>query len=235
MAAFFIPPRRGCFSEKRRRPLQELASGVQNRHLYKLCARSAKSTLSAAKILYEQYGQATQRRLLERGAAHFTGLNDSWDVILWIPAPTMRLKAAEVLIDDGGLIRPLKDYDEKGAKRGQEIYKSHERLWAIDVFVPEQVARDPEIVEPLAAWLGEALGGVEWDGWGRKTIPEVVARKVGGDLTRDQESRLRHLIDQAAASSSDLAQWLSEGSGALTYKQLCAKARSQAQAIREGA
>ena len=228
--AFFIPPLPGCFSAKRRRPLRELADGVQNRRLYKLCARSAKSTLSAAKTLYQQYGRPEQRRTLERAAARFVGLDDSWDVILWIPAPSMRLKAADVLIDDGGLIRPLKDYDEKGAKRGQEIYESHERLWAISVFVPEHVDRNPEIIEPLAAWLGDALGGVEWDKWSRKTVNEVVAQKEGGGLNYAQLARLRSQLEQAAASSTDRKAWLA--AGPTNYEQLRGMARAYAQAIR---
>lgn len=226
---FFIAPAATVFSARRRLAIQELAEGLQDRRLYKLVGRSDAKARSAAKALHKEFGRSEARRRLELRAAQFVGIK-GWEVILWIPDPRMRLKAANVLIDDGGPIRLLRDYDEYGPGRGKEIYSSHERLWAISVFAPRSVRDSAPLRDALLAWLAIEFHGLEWSGWHQqRTIGSIAAQYCKEELTGLERLELAEVIDRdpiAAFRPEDQGQ-----EGFETWPQIQARTHEEALTI----
>lgn len=134
---------------------QALAKDLLNRRLYK---RAAQATGRCDReLVFTRHGREVEkRRELERKAAAYVGASEE-QVIIWVPDPKMRMKTAEVLVDYGAGIAPFK----KVSDRGEEIYRDHEELWTITVFVHKDLRRkghEPAILARLAE-----LMGVEWD------------------------------------------------------------------------
>ncbi len=133
---------------------QALAEDLLNRRLYKRAAQARGR--SDRKRIFDRFGSAKKRRELERKAAAYVGASED-KVAIWLPNPKMRLKTAEVLVDFGEGIAPF----NKFSSRGEEIYRDHEELWTITVFVHDDLRRaghEPAILARLAE-----LMGVEWD------------------------------------------------------------------------
>jgi HD superfamily phosphohydrolase len=133
---------------------QALAEDLLNRRLYKRAAQARGR--SDRKRIFDRFGLAEERRKLERKAAEYVGATED-KVVIWLPNPKMRLKTAEVLVDFGEGIAPF----NKFSSRGEEIYRDHEELWTITVFVHDRLrrtGREPAILARLAE-----LMGVEWD------------------------------------------------------------------------
>ena len=187
--------------DKRLSAILSLTRGLLYRRLFKLIGR-CRSARSNADVIYDTHGSPTERRQLERDASQYAGLDNSWKVLVWIPAPEMRLKAAEVLVDDGNKVSPLVDLDSAGANRGREIYESHKALWGITVFVHPSVSNEQRTV--LLARLSEKLGGVQWDNLREQpSVTRLAAAKVGEQrkLPRVDEDKLALEAEGLAARS----------------------------------
>ena len=148
-------------TDSRRRVVGVLADAVLKRKLFKLVglANSPADRANSAKI-YKDFGSPDARRKLEEGAAAFADLKQGWQIVIWVPGPKMRLKVAEVLIDDAGRITPLDRADFPGVS---EIYRSHENLWAVHVYAHRRIVEGEEDeldVDPavLRAYLSDHMG-----------------------------------------------------------------------------
>lgn len=180
----------GASQDSRLAGVVSLTSGLLYRRLFKPIGR-CRSARSNAEVIYRTHGSPSARRRLERDAAKYAGLDHAWKVLVWIPAPSMRLKAAEVLVDDGNKVCPLVELDSVGPNRGREIYESHKALWAISVFVHPTVSSEQRAV--LLARLGERLGGIKWDNLREQpSLARLAAARVGAvrKLPRLDEDRL---------------------------------------------
>jgi HD superfamily phosphohydrolase len=150
----------------RQRAIVHLADSLMNRQLFKPIGFH--SNRADAERLYVQYGGGTsesrqRRRALEEEVAKFADLKHSWDVVLWVPLPNMRLKAALVLVDDEEGVTTLKERDKaKGGNRGNEIYEAHENLWSINVYVHPSVVDEPGLGERVLARLSQRMGISTW-------------------------------------------------------------------------
>lgn len=185
--------------DKRFVAVQSLTGGLLYRRLFKL-AGNCRSARSNAKDIYKDYGSPSARRQLERGASKYAGLDHAWKVLVWLPAPEMRMKAAEVLVDDGYTVCPLFELDRVGANRGREIYESHKALWSISVFVHPSVSDEQRTV--MLARLAEKLGGVKWDNLREQPlVARLAAAKVGAErkLPRADEDMLAREAEGLAA------------------------------------
>jgi HD superfamily phosphohydrolase len=118
----------------RTQAVQRLARGVATRRLFKL-VDAQKNVPRGPRATFERWGRPDERRKLEEEAAEWAGLEHRWQVLLWIPPPSMRMKIAEVLVDDGAGILTFFQYEDKGKKRGQDIYDAHEALWEIAIYL----------------------------------------------------------------------------------------------------
>jgi hypothetical protein len=138
--------------------MRELADNVLNRRLYKPVGEQSEVGPGPER-LYRQFGAADERRRLEQGAAKFAGLGAAWKVLLWIPEPEMRLKVAEVLVEDKGSVRLFVDRERDRGGRGAEIYADHRRLWTLRVFVHPSLCDEKHAkhVEAVLAYLGAEL------------------------------------------------------------------------------
>lgn len=132
----------------------ELAEMLLSRDLYKLAANALGP--AGAEDLFEKFGGATARRDLEEEACRHADIQHNWHVVLWIPDPDMRLKLAELLVNNGEGIAKFKDK----FRQGSDIYDAHKALWTISVFVHPEVAT--EQARSALARLGQILG-VSWD------------------------------------------------------------------------
>jgi len=181
----------GIQTDSRKKGIYYLGHSLLERQLYKLAAKSNQSTLARSSEIWEKYGKKEIRRKLEQDVALYANLDYRWHVILWIPAPTMRLKAADVLVDADDQVLRLKDYD-RTMKHGKDIYDSHEALWAVSVYLHPAVANDQIKKQVILTWLGEKLG-LDWEEKNHKqTLVELASEKIALEkkLTRIQERQL---------------------------------------------
>ncbi|HMI80193.1 MAG TPA: hypothetical protein VK480_00240 [Solirubrobacterales bacterium] len=132
----------------------ELANKLLDRDLYKLAANAVGP--AGAEDLFAKFGKARARRELEKDACRHAGIVKDWHLVLWIPDPDMRLKLAELLVNDGHGIAKFKDKSPLGS----DIYEAHKALWTVSVFVHPEVST--EQARSALAKLGQALG-VSWN------------------------------------------------------------------------
>ena len=161
--------------------------------------------------LYAKFGSRKVRAKLESKAAAAGGVEDVWKVAVWLPNPQMRLKPADVLVDDGSDIGvvPLRAWDEANGRRGAEIMESHKKLWAMRVYVDRTLTL--EQCEKVLDELRDLLGISEWDvRSGRGAVGEPRAN-VGAVVREAWESSDEER--RGAVSSGDLVlkRWIGAG------------------------
>lgn len=147
----------------------EIVQQLQSRSLYRRIGEYTKRHM--AERLYERYRSPEARAEVERYAAGRAGAEHGWMVALWVPNPQMRLKPADVLVDDGSPneIASLEAWDRANGERGSEIIESHHRLWAMRVYVDRRLS--DEQCEVILASLQEKLGIGEWDAEAKSRSP----------------------------------------------------------------
>jgi HD superfamily phosphohydrolase len=136
----------------------KLVEGILNRQLFHMVARC--SNRSQADALHKTYAQPDKRRQKEVEIADYTGIKKQWQLLLWVPNPEMKLKAADVLVNDGKSISSLMDWDQAGRKRGTEIYDSHKALWAFCLFAHKDIVCEDLMVATTKLALE---CGISWD------------------------------------------------------------------------
>jgi HD superfamily phosphohydrolase len=194
-----------------RKDAAELAGALLSRTLYKPAASALGN--AAAEDLHKEFGPKESRRELERLACKHAGIRKDWHLVLWIPDPDMRLKLAELLVNDGEGVAKFKDK----SPRGSDIYDGHKDLWTISVFVHPSVPT--EKVRNALAKLGQVLG-VSWDSHGDAlggdpaVAPEHLAA-VRLFKTAKLDGRMRKLIEDS--KSADIA---ARGAGELNQEAI---------------
>ena len=99
----------------------------------------------------------------EELAADSANVDHSSMVALWVPDPKMRLKPAEVLVDDGSQIEvvELQEWDRANGQRSLEITESHRDLWAVRVYVDRRLDSNQDTL--VLDSLKSQLAIEEWD------------------------------------------------------------------------
>lgn len=171
----------GSPDDRRKAAILVLVRDIQQRRLFKPAGRCSGARPQAAEI-HKRFGAPEARRQLEESAARFAGLDHRWHVVLWVPSPQMRLKAAEVLVDDGKIIAALKDIDHSRLNRGREIYDSHEALWAVSAFTPAAVRANRSQRFVLLSYLAKRTG-ITWDDPPLiPSVAELAVKEVAAEL-----------------------------------------------------
>jgi HD superfamily phosphohydrolase len=188
--------------DARWRAIGSLATSVLERRLYKLVGHARETSEHRRKDKYRQFGGPSSRREREQAAAKLAGLDHSWQLLLWVPNPKMRLKAADVLIDDGSRIEPLGDFDVDASG----IVKRHEDLWAVSVYADANLRRQADLAVATSQTSHEVTEEVRLqaalsvlrddmdldlcrhDGQDVLTFPAFLARFVAQELTLDRAS-----------------------------------------------
>lgn len=186
---------------KRSEAAATLSEAILNRDLYKILGHASGSRdLAIADEVFERFARdAAARRALESAAADFAGLDSGWNVVAWIPSPTMRLKVAEVLVHTGEqYVAPLSDVE----LASQQIVEQHKRLWAVTVYAP--AATTGEQGDAVLAFLGDRMGlrFMRRDGRGVPTVDEVAVDAV----IRKHSKSARHrsdILELAPAAKDD--------------------------------
>jgi HD superfamily phosphohydrolase len=136
-----------------------LASDLRDRKLFKIADRVGTADEDSNEV-HEKFGDPVARARLEAAAQRFANLGTEPKVILWIPPPDMRLKLANVLVQQKNEIAHFVTYERNRLKRGSEIYDAHQRLWAAYIFVRRDVT---EIEEKKVATYLAQLMDVKWE------------------------------------------------------------------------
>ena len=160
--------------------------------------RHARQDVALSEKSYERFGRRGERRQLEERAARWVGedLKHRWQLVVWLPAPKMRQKLAEVLVDYNGRINHL---DSMAFERANDIYMAHKSLWGVSVYVPEEVSQRSGLARALLSVLGEELG-IEFLGTDGKPVPgteDIVMEDVAeflGALSPAQLDEVRQAI-----------------------------------------
>jgi len=183
----------------------DLARDLMDRRLFRMADRVGAGDVSP-KHVHERYGDPLQRAKLEAEAQRFAGLGTEPRVLLWIPSHKMRLKLAEVLVQQEAGIAPFVNYERSRSRRGSDIYDAHERLWAAYVFVRRDVSLEQE--KMVAAFLGRRMG-IRWqrhryfgghpDQW---PLRLAVAKVFSKDFTSPVEKKFAGLEPELAQISA---------------------------------
>jgi uncharacterized protein len=161
-------------SSEQAKAASELATALLERRLYKRAA--VYSDRSGAEKTFEVYSAARARRDAEKDAAQYAGVAP-WQVLLWVPDPKMRMKLAGVLVRDGSAISTLREWDKTNGQRGNEIYESHENLWAVSVFVDPKVSSAAR--EVVLCRLQEKMPQVSFSDSNGRRVGSVAALSAG--------------------------------------------------------
>jgi len=143
---------------RRRRAVSILSTDLLERRLYKRIARQS-HTRQDRKDFCDEFRGLDARRRLEQRAARFAGVDPAWYVALWVPPPNMRLKVADVLVDDGREVRKFVEREGELHQRGADIYRLHERLWEVSVYVHRALTAEQQdkVLASLSADLDMAF------------------------------------------------------------------------------
>jgi HD superfamily phosphohydrolase len=140
---------------ERQQGIADLALRIRNRDHFRMIAHAGgREVLPSATDKHAHFGSAEKRRELERSATKWAEIKPSWSVVLWVPGPNMRLKLADVLIEDRGMISKLVDRYEDA----EIIAKRHQELWAVRVYATDDVRLDEDAREIVLARLRDEMG-----------------------------------------------------------------------------
>lgn len=140
---------------ERQHGISDLVLRIRNRDHFRMIAHAGgPEVLPSAGDKHAHFGSAAKRRELERSATKWADIKPSWSVVLWVPGPNMRLKLADVLIEDRGMISKLVDRYEDA----QIIAKRHQELWAVRIYATDEVRLDEDAREIVLARLRDEMG-----------------------------------------------------------------------------
>lgn len=139
----------------RQKGIADLALRIRNRDHFRMIAHAGgREVLPSAGDKHAHFGSAQKRRQLERSATKWADIKPSWSVVLWVPGPNMRLKLADVLIEDRGMISKLVDRYEDA----EIIARRHQELWSVRVYATDEVRLDADAREIVLARLRDEMG-----------------------------------------------------------------------------
>jgi HD superfamily phosphohydrolase len=186
-----------------------LAEDLLARRLFRIADRVGAGDVSP-KHVHDRYGSPVERAKLEAAAQRFAGLGSEPRVVLWIPSHEMRLKLAEVLVQQEAGIAPFVNYERSRSRRGSDIYDAHERLWAAYIFVRRDV--EPEEEKRVVAYLGRSMG-IRWkrhgyfgglpDQWPLRLAVSDVYRKKFTSPVDEKFAAIEPKLAEQAARISD--------------------------------
>ena len=182
--------------------LVDVCKALLNRRLYKLIGHSRQVTLSDE--VYKKYGNQEERRALENEVAKFAGLDYDWHVLLWVPSPEMRLKGADVLVDDNGTISKLSSMVDVGGGAGRQIQEDHRALWTFGVYVHPEVRREKHVCDLIVAWIGHKVPGIEWNEYNEQPDLSKLMLRAAAERLNTRVSDEGKLLELVQAVSKDL-------------------------------
>lgn len=179
----------------------ELANRVRYREGFKVVGHTVgEGAKREASQKYSKFGNAGARRRLERYAARVAGVDPAWQVVIWLPSPEMRLKVAEVLVDDGESVYELGVHD----RDAKQIVERHMHLWAMRLYAPTHIRDNKRVGDVLRGCILEKTGIQMSDSRGDRARPlnELAAQRVG-DLVPLNTAQIMELSRKQTAAKSD--------------------------------
>lgn len=165
---------------ERQTGIADLALRIRNRDHFRMIAHAGgREVLPSAADKHAHFGSAAKRRELERSATKWADVKPAWSVVLWVPGPNMRLKLADVLIEDRGMISKLVDRYEDA----EIIARRHQELWAVRVYATDELRLSEDAREIVLARLRDEMGlpFVNSQGAPVITTSRLAAERVGSE------------------------------------------------------
>ena len=190
-------------TDKRIAAINRLATQVLDRRLFKIIGRAEdEAAQSNADDLYKRFGTAERRRLAEMKAAAMAAVEPSWNAVIWLPAPAMRFKAADVLVDKRGSIAALRKIKEGAAAK--DLVTAHQQLWSLNVFASEHIAKNSKQAEEFLSALSQEMtvAFTTLDGLSVPPLDELLLNRVmeAGSLAGEARPTLRAILDGRVAA-----------------------------------
>jgi HD superfamily phosphohydrolase len=188
-------------ADTRHKAMGTLAAAVLNRQLFKLVGTaSGPADMALAQEKYKKFGTADQRRKLETAAAHRAELSRGWKVVIWLPNPTMRLKVAEVLVDNEEGVAPL----DRVSDSGGQIVTQHRNLWSISVYADSPLRDDLRMRNTVDVLLSSIRTDMDvrlirWDGTPVKTLTDLSVDKIA-EVKRLEPQQREQLLELVPAA-----------------------------------
>jgi HD superfamily phosphohydrolase len=192
---------------RRAEGVRSLARSLLDRRLFKPVGTQHRPE-KGPEQMFELWGSPDKRRETEEDAARWAGLTHRWQVLLWVPPHTMRLKIADVLVDGGeaGIMR-FYEYERRGSRRGTDIYEAHRALWSIGVYIDPEHATDKLLVRKVVARLARQMNitftqfekelGTKAHLWpDQLAARQVVASSLGPGEVDRRPDLVKHLMEQ---------------------------------------
>jgi HD superfamily phosphohydrolase len=195
----------------RRAAVGKLALDVLDRRLYKRIGRAdAAEDIALSDRLYRDYGKRSPRRELEEQAARWSGLEERWKVVVWLPSPKMRVKVAQVPVNYQGRVNHL---DKIVPERVKDIYDAHRSLWGVSVYTHADVTALQE--SRLLAYLSHRLGIRFLDRRGSETpdvfdlvLDEVLAESDSNELRLEMRRELPREVAAHGGGDPTFDDWV---------------------------
>lgn len=192
---------------RRAEGVRSLARSLLDRQLFKPVGTQHRPE-KGPEQMFELWGSPDKRRETEEDAARWAGLAHRWQVLLWVPPHTMRLKIADVLVDGGesGIMR-FYEYERRGSRRGTDIYEAHRALWSIGVYIAAEYTTDKLLVRKVVARLAQRMNitftqfekelGTKAHLWpDQLAARHVVASSLGEDEVDRRPDLVKRLMEQ---------------------------------------
>ena len=192
-------------ADSRSKAVGQLATDILNRKLYKpIGVAEGEAARSNASTLHTMFGTASARRAVEMESARFADIAEKWRVVLWLPNPAMRFKAADVLVDKRGSISKLATIRE--GREARALVKKHQGLWSITAYADESVRNDvkmsQEVLSSLQAQMSIAFR--TWEGQPVPPIEKIISGRLvqGSFINPTDEIRIHEIYHQRVAAKS---------------------------------
>lgn len=195
----------GAAGHSRYQAIASLAGMISNRNLFKAIGKADSGADQAeAGALYKRYKDPDVRRALEKEAGVFAGIDRGWNVVVWVPAPAMRPKVAQVLVNLNDRVAPLANVEEINDDVEATV-DLHRKLWGAGIYVHPDI-KSPSQRLAVAVWIKDHMGLNFLDEEGQ-TVPSLADfitnllsehHKIHGD----PKHRLRSLVGTASAKNA---------------------------------
>ncbi len=187
----------------RRAGIRQLAQQIRYREHFRMLGHvGGPKVIPVAKEKFKQYGNAEARRRLERDVARWVQIDPAWQVVLWVPNPNMRLKVADVLVDDERIISTLASMRPEA----EEIVNRHRALWSIRVYAPADIRDNPAQRLQILAFLRDEMN-LQFVGWDGAQVPTSnrLAAETEGDARRLRSHEIAELETHITAARAESA------------------------------
>jgi hypothetical protein len=194
------------------RTVARLADDLLSRTLFKGVATYTQS-IDRASDIHDKFKSSELRQKLELEVARFAEMSHE-DLAVWLPSPDMKLKVAEVLVQNQSGVCELSKLEDDPCRA---IVEAHRRLWGIALYVHPRLKRDSR-VQRARARLADLLE-IQWDDDGHAPGDSVLSLVMAdAGVSKEAMPQIKDGLRRSAAFSA-------RGQKRLNYRRLLRQAK----------